>query len=163
MLNIVGYGLECAVATYVGQNWGAGRPDRIRQGTRFAVTMGFLTSAATGAIVCLLAEPMIRFLLTDSSAETIRIGVEALRVLAMFLPGLYLLCEFRAAIQGMGNVVYPMLSGFSELGMRVTAVFLLPAILGRAGLYFVDPAAWVPTMLLMVAGYRSVLHKRKRT
>ena len=163
MLNIVGYGLECAVATYVGQNWGAGRPDRIRQGTRFAVTMGFLTSAATGAIVCLLAEPMIRFLLTDSSAETIRIGVEALRVLAMFLPGLYLLCEFRAAIQGMGNVVYPMLSGFSELAMRVTAVFLLPAILGRAGLYFMDPAAWVPTMLLMVAGYRSTLQKRKRT
>ena len=160
MLNIVGYGLECAVATYVGQNWGAGRPDRIRQGTRFAVTMGFLTSAATGAIVCLLAEPMIRFLLTDSSAETIRIGVEALRVLAMFLPGLYLLCEFRAAIQGMGNVVYPMLSGFSELIMRVAAALVLSMAFGRQGIYFVDASAWVPTMALMMVGYVSVLRKR---
>lgn len=84
-----------------------------------------------------------------------------LRMLAAFLPGLYLLCEFRAAIQGMGNVVYPMLSGFSELIMRVTAVFLLPALLGRMGMYFVDPAAWVPTMLLMVIGYHWVLRNRK--
>lgn len=162
MLNIVGYGLECAVATYVGQNWGAGKKDRIRTGTRFAVTLGFAASAATGALVCLGAEPLIRFLLTDSSGETIRVGVEALRMLAAFLPGLYLLCEFRAAIQGMGNVVYPMLSGFSELIMRVGAVFILPALLGRTGMYFVDPCAWVPTMLLMVAGYRSVLFRRKK-
>lgn len=161
MLNIVGYGLECSVATYVGQNWGAARTDRIRTGTRFAVTMGFVSSAATGLIVCLLAEPMIRFLLTDSPAETVRFGVEALRTLALFLPGLYLLCEFRAAIQGMGNVVYPMLSGFSELAMRITAVLVLPTVLGQAGLYFVDPCAWVPTMALMVIGYRSVLHRRK--
>lgn len=161
MLNIVGYGLECSVGTYVGQNWGAGRTDRIRTGTRFAVTMGFVTSAATGLIVCLLAEPMIRFLLTDSPAGTIRIGVQALRVLAIFLPGLYLLCEFRAAIQGMGNVVYPMLSGFSELAMRITAVLVLPMLLGQAGLYFVDPCAWVPTMALMIVGYRSTLHRRK--
>lgn len=40
MLNIVDYGLECSVSTYVGQNWGAGKVDRIRTGTRFAVTMG---------------------------------------------------------------------------------------------------------------------------
>lgn len=111
--------------------------------------------------MCLFSEPLIRFLLTDSSGETIRVGVEALRMLAAFLPGLYLLCEFRAAIQGMGNVVYPMLSGFSELAMRLAAVFLLPMLLGRAGLYFVDPAAWVPTMLLMVVGYRSVLRRHR--
>ena len=163
MLNIVGYGLECAVATYVGQNWGAGHRDRIRQGTRFAVTLGFFTSAVTGAVVCMAAEPLIRFLLTDSPGETIRVGVESLRMCAAFLPALYLLCEFRAAIQGMGNVVYPMLSGFSELIMRVSVSLLLPLVLGRAGLYFTDPCAWTPTMLLMVIGYRSVLRSREQT
>ena len=159
MLNIVGYGLECSVATYVGQNWGAGRLDRIRQGTRFAVTMGFVTSAATGLLVGLGAEPLIRFLLAESSGETIRIGVQALRVLAIFLPGLYLLCEFRAALQGMGNVIYPMLSGFSELIMRLTAVLVLPKLLGREGLYFTDACAWIPTMLLMVFGYTTMLRR----
>jgi len=85
--------------------------------------------------------------------------VEALRVLAIFLPGLYLLCEFRAAIQGMGNVVYPMLSGFSELTMRILASLLLPLLVGRRGLYYVDAAAWIPTMLLMMIGYKATLKK----
>jgi len=159
MLNIVGYGLECAVGTYAGQNWGAQKPDRIRQGTRFAVTLGFVSSAMTGILVCLFAEPLIRFLLKDSSGDIIRVGVEALRVLAIFLPGLYLLCEFRAAIQGMGNVVYPMLSGFSELTMRILASLLLPLLVGRRGLYYVDAAAWIPTMLLMMIGYKATLKK----
>ena len=112
-------------------------------------------------MVALLAEPLVRFLITDASDETIRIGAEALRIQSLFLPSMYLLCEFRAAIQGMGNVVYPMLSGFSELAMRIGASLLLPLIMGRAGLYFVDAAAWIPTMGLMIVGYIAVLRRRK--
>lgn len=122
--------------------------------------MGFTSSALIGITVALLAEPLIRFLITDASPETIRIGAEALRVQSLFLPGMYLLCEFRAAIQGMGNVVYPMLSGFSELAMRILASLLLPLLVGRTGLYYVDAAAWVPTMLLMVYGYTSILRQQ---
>ena len=160
MLNVVGYGLECAVLTYVGQNWGAGRKDRIRSGVRFTASMGLITAAVSGVAVAFLAEPLIRFLLTDASPETIRVGVESLRVSAMFLWSMYLMCEFRASIQGMGNVVYPMLSGFSELIMRVAAAFLLPMVWGRQGMYFVDACAWVPTMVLMMVGYAAVLRNR---
>lgn len=160
-LYVVGYGLELAVLTYTGQNWGAGKPDRIRAGTRFSVALGFASSALIGIVVALLAEPLVRFLITDASDETIRIGAEALRIQSLFLPSMYLLCEFRAAIQGMGNVVYPMLSGFSELAMRIGASLLLPLIMGRAGLYFVDAAAWIPTMGLMIVGYIAVLRRRK--
>ena len=159
MLYVVGYGLELAVLTYTGQNWGACRQDRIRNGVRFSVIFGFISSALIGCTVALAAEPLIRFLLTDASDESIRIGTEALRTLGMFLPGMYLLCEFRAAIQGMGNALYPMLSGFSELTMRIIACLLLPKVLGRSGLYFVDASAWIPTMVLMIIGYISVLKK----
>lgn len=158
-LYVVGYGLELAVLTYTGQNWGAGKKDRIRTGTRFSVTVGFVTSALIAAGVALLAKPLILFLLPDATQETIRIGTEALRAQVLFLPSMYLLCEFRAAIQGMGNALYPMLSGFSELAMRVVACLLFPLLLGREGLYFVDAAAWIPTMLLMVAGYFVALRK----
>jgi len=160
-LYVVGYGLELAVLTYTGQNWGAGKPDRIRAGTRFSVALGFASSALIGIVVALLAEPLVRFLITDASDETICIGAEALRIQSLFLPSMYLLCEFRAAIQGMGNVVYPMLSGFSELAMRIGASLLLPLIMGRAGLYFVDAAAWIPTMGLMIVGYIAVLRRHK--
>lgn len=162
MLYVVGYGLELAVLTYTGQNWGACRQDRIRAGVRFSVLFGFVSSALIGISVALAAEPLIRFLLTDAAEESIRIGVEALRALGLFLPGMYLLCEFRAAIQGMGNAMYPMLSGFSELAMRILACLLLPMLMGRSGLYFVDAAAWIPTMFLMIIGYYVVLRKGTR-
>jgi hypothetical protein len=44
--------------------------------------------------------------------------------------------------------------------MRVVACLLFPLIMGREGLYFVDAAAWFPTMLLMIAGYFVALRKR---
>lgn len=162
-LYVVGYGLELAVLTYTGQNWGAGKKDRIRTGTRFSVTVGFVTSTLIAAVVALLAKPLILFLLPDATPETIRIGTEALRAQVLFMPSMYLLCEFRAAIQGMGNALYPMLSGFSELAMRVIACLLFPLLMGREGLYFVDAAAWIPTMLLMIAGYFVALRKRVPT
>ena len=159
-LYVVGYGLELAVLTYTGQNWGAGKKDRIRTGTRFSVTVGFVTSTLIAAVVALLAKPLILFLLPDATPETIRIGTEALRAQVLFMPSMYLLCEFRAAIQGMGNALYPMLSGFSELAMRVIACLLFPLLMGKEGLYYVDAAAWIPTMLLMIAGYFVALRKR---
>ena len=104
-LYVVGYGLELAVLTYTGQNWGAGKRDRIRTGTRFSVTIGFVSSALIGITVAVFAPFLIRFLITDASEETIRIGAQALRTQVLFLPGMYLLCEYRAAIQGMGNAL----------------------------------------------------------
>ena len=162
MLNIVGYGLEVALGTYVGQNWGAGQLKRIRQGTRAAVLMGLGTSLLTGAAAILGAELLIRFLLPDAPEEAIRLGTFAFRVLGGFLWGLYMLCEFRAALQGMGNAIFPMLSGVSELICRLGAVLLLPKVMGQEGLFFTDPGAWIFTMLLMVWGYRRHLRRQER-
>lgn len=153
LLNVVNYGLEGAVATYVGQNWGAEQYRRIEKGTRCAVRMGLVTSAAVGMAVLLSAEAMIRFLVPEATADSLRFGVQALQVQALFLPALYLLCEYRAAIQGMGNAIIPMLSGFLELAMRISCTLLLPLWLGNQGLYFTDAAAWVPTMLFLLTAY----------
>lgn len=161
MLNVVGYGLEVALVTYVGQNWGAGNLDRIQKGTRAATAMGLVTSLLTGLAACLAAEPLIVFLLPDAPREAIQIGVRSFRILGGFLFGLYLLCELRAAIQGMGNVKLPMLAGFSELVCRVSAALVLPGFFGQEGLFFIDPIAWIVTMLLMLWGYRRLLRRQK--
>ena len=153
LTNIIGGGLEGAVVTFVGQNYGAGKYDRIRQGARSAFTIGLCASLVTGLLVYIFAEPMIRFFIPDGSAEAVRIGTEALRVQAVFLSFLYLLCEHRAAIQGMGNAIIPMCSGILELAARVGVTLLLPLWLGQKGLYFTDAAAWVPTMLMLTVSY----------
>jgi len=161
LLSVVNYGLEGAVATYVGQNWGAKKFERIQTGTRSAVCMGILASTATAVAVFLFAEPMIRFFVTDAAAEAVRYGTEALQVQAVFLPALYLLCEYRAAIRGMGNAAIPMFSGFLELAMRIGCTLLLPLVIGQNGLYFTDAAAWVPTMLMLFGCYQLLKFKIK--
>lgn len=153
LVNVIGGALEGSLITFVGQNYGAGEHDRIVRGTRSAVTLGFTTSVATGALVWLLAEPMIRFFVPDGSGEVIRVGILALRIQAVFLWSLYLLCEFRASIQGMGNVLIPTLSGFLELVLRIVCALGLPLLIGKEGLYFTDIAAWVPTMTMLIISY----------
>ena len=159
LLNVAGYGLEGSLATFVGQNWGAGKNDRICQGTRTAVRLGLLTAAATGIIVALFAEPMIRFFIADGTPRALVYGVEALRVQALFLPTLYLLCEYRATIQGLGNSVIPMWSGFLELAMRISCTLLLPLLIGQKALYFTDAAAWLVTMVMLMLSY---FHLRRK-
>ncbi len=163
LLNVIGGGLEGAIATYVGQNWGAGQHRRIEEGTRCAVRIGLFTSAVTGWAVGLTAEFWIRFLVPDASAETIRIGTEALQVQAIFLPTLYWLCEYRAAIRGMGNAMVPMFSGFLELAMRIACTLILPLWIGAKGLYFTDAAAWFPTMAMLMVSYYSMRKKYLRS
>ena len=159
LLNLVGGALEGAMVTFVGQNYGAGDKARIIRGTRNGVTLGLITSVATGILVWILAEPMIRFFIPDGTAEMIRVGVQALRIQAMFLWSLYWLCEFRASIQGMGNVMIPTLSGFLELLLRIACTLLLPLAIGKEGLYYPDIAAWVPTMAMLIASYYALKKK----
>ena len=163
LLGVVNCVIEGSLATYVGQNWGAGEKERIRQGTRCAITMALVTSVVIGGIVCFCAEPMIRFFVADGTAEAVTFGVEALRVMAFFLPTLYLLCDYRAAIQGMGNSVIPMYSGFLELIMRIGATLLLPLVMGQKALYFTDAAAWVVTMTMLIIAYYSLARKLLRS
>lgn len=153
LVNIIGGALEGSLVTFVGQNYGAGKYKRIVQGTRSAVTMGCATSLATGVLVWVLAETMIRFFVPEGTAEEIRVGVLALRIQAVFLWSLYLLCEFRASIQGMGNVLIPTVSGFLELALRIFCAMVVPLAMGKAGLYFTDIAAWVPTMTMLIVSY----------
>ena len=162
LTNIVGGALEGSVVTYVGQNYGARRFDRVRQGARTAFAMGTAASLITGLAVYLAAEPMIRFFIPDGSPEAIGIGVQALRVQASFLLFLYLLCEHRAAIQGMGNAIIPMCSGFLELAMRIGYVLLAPQLLGSGSLYFTDAVTWIPTTLMLIVAYYLVRARRCR-
>ncbi len=157
MLEMVGAALEGALATFVAQNAGAKRPERIALGTRAAVIVATAAAVITAAAAFLLAGPLVWLFVAQAEAEVLRVGVEALRVTALFLPVLYLLYLYRAALQGMGDTVTPMLSGFAELLLRIACVLLLPPLLGRWGVYTADAVGWVGAAALLTAVY----HARK--
>lgn len=158
MMEMAGAALEGALATFVGQNAGAGNTARIHDGTRTAVCLGVLSALATAAVAAIFAHPLIALLVTESNPEVIQTGVVALRVTALFLPALYLLCLYRASLQSMGDALTPMLSGFAELTMRIVTVLALPAFIGQNAAYIADGLGWVAAAVLLMAVYYRKKH-----
>ena len=77
--------------------------------------------------------------------------------MAAGLPMLYLLFIYRSTLQGLGDTVIPMISGFVELGMRVGCALLLPLFLGVWGIYTAEIAAWIGAgLLLIISCYREL-------
>lgn len=144
--------LEGAIATFVGQNSGAGRTDRVHKGTATAAKLGILTALCTSALAALFARPMI-ILLVGSDAEVVRCGVIALRTTALFLPAMYMLCIYRASLQSTGDSITPMLSGFTELAMRLISVLLLTRLIGKTAAYIAEGTGWIAAMILLMSVY----------
>ena len=72
--------------------------------------------------------------------------------MAAGLPMLYLLFVYRSTLQGLGDTVIPMVSGFVELALRVGAALLLPVLLGYWGVYIAEIAAWVGAGIFLIIG-----------
>lgn len=154
------YALEGAIATFVGQNIGANQPDRAHEGTRISAKLGLAASLLTAAFAAIFARPLIAFLVADTNAEVLHTGVFALRMMALFLPALYMLCIYRASLQSTGDSITPMLSGFTELTARLLTVILLPALIGSGAACIADGLGWVAAAALLMSVYS--LKQRKK-
>ena len=83
-------------------------------------------------------------------------------IMSLMLPGAYLMNLYRYSLQGLGNSMQPMQSGFFELGARVLVAFVLPRFLGRSGLFWMDGAAWwAAGLFLMLCFYRTLRERVK--
>ena len=165
ILEIAAVSYGYAVSTYTGQNLGAKKPDRIRKGVHAAVLAGVLTAALIGGLMLLFGHHIVGSFLSGEPgevAEALKVAVEFLHIMAACLPILYLLYIYRAAQQGMGNTLMPMLSGFVELFMRIWAAILLPGLIGYSGLFWAEVLAWIGADLLLMPSYYALLGKVQR-
>lgn len=145
-----------AMVTYAGQNLGAGKLSRIRQGTRWAVGTALIISAIISCAMLLFGRGVLAQFLSGEPGEVAlatESGYRYLVVICLGLPVLYVLHVVRSAIQGMGNTVLPMVSGIVEFIMRTGCVLVLPALLGETGIYLAEVAAWVGADFILIPSY----------
>lgn len=144
-----------AMATYAGQNLGAARMDRVRQGVRRA--LGIAAVYGVAALVILhLADVAIMglFLDTATEVEIVAMGQQYLFWNSAFFVPLGALIVWRYSIQGLGFSSLAMLAGVAEMAARtLVAVFLVPP-LGYFGAELANPAAWVAACLFLYPAYR---------
>lgn len=142
-----------AVVTFVGQNAGAQRIERIRQGMRAAVLMGCVTAVMMSGVMLFGGTKILQCFLSGEMAAaacSLEIGRQFLRVLAAFFPFLYLLYILRAGMQGLGNGLIPMLSSAMQMIMRIGCALLLTRCIGYAGVFWGEAAAWLGADLLLL-------------
>ncbi|NLF28825.1 MAG: MATE family efflux transporter [Clostridiales bacterium] len=151
-----------ALTAYVGQNRGAGAFDRIRRGVRASALAGALAAAVIGGIMLLFGRNVLSLFIGSGDAEAsqaLGYALNYLRLMSSFLPVLYLLHVYRSSLQGLGDTLTPMLSGFAELVMRVGAALLLPAVIGFEAVFVGEILAWFGADLILFWGYWARLRR----
>ncbi len=148
---------------FVGQNYGAGKFDRIRRITRICLLSVAVVGLLLGGAGRLFAEPLLSFYITDSS-RAIAAGV--VRMTYICLP--YFLCGIMdvmtGALRGLGASLSPMIISVAGIcGLRVIwilTVFRLPAYHTPGVLYLSYTISWVVTFLAEAVAYRVLLKKK---
>ncbi len=145
--------LGTAMATYCGQNLGAGKYDRIYRGMRSAFFLCFI-AAGLGAVICCFGGPfMIGWFIKNPSDVTIGYAMQYLYTASAFMLPLAWIFTYRNALQGLGRGVIPMVSGVVELVSRYIVILFAAGPFGYPGVCFADPAAWLTTGILLLVSY----------
>lgn len=159
-LAAVSYGY--AITTYVGQNLGAGKIKRIRQGVNSGALMALLTSMVISVLMIVAGKPILSLFIAgepEQVRQVLAIAYKYLFIMAMFLWTLYFLYVYRAALQGLGNTVIPLASGIAEFVMRVAVALLLPKLIGENGIFYAEIFAWSGAAILLAVSYFGVMKK----
>lgn len=132
-----------AYSTFIAQNYGAGKKERIRKGTKESFLISFLFCIVISAVVCIFAAPLMRIFVSAKETTVIASGVRYLRIEGAFYCGigcLFLLYGYYRAVKKPGmSVVLTVIS----LGTRVALAYILSAYIGETGIWMAIPIGWV--------------------
>lgn len=168
LLEIAALSYGYGVTTYVGQNYGAGQYDRIRSGMRSALLLSVGTSLLIMTVMILFGRPVtMLFIASEDAALAAAAGDTAyhyLFVMSVFLPVLYPLYAWRAALQGMGNTIIPMAASILELLFRVGVAISIAHTGAEEWIFAAEPAAWISgATLLAVSFYHRISREENKS
>lgn len=153
--------LGIAMATYSGQNYGAGKPIRIWQGIKSSYVMMMVYVAAINIIIWCFAEKFALLFIDPSETEVIKDTALFLHINLSFFPLLGSLIILRYTIQGAGYTKLAMFSGVSEMIARIMVSLVVVPLFGYLGVCYGDPTAWLFANLFLTPAFIYVYRRLK--
>ena len=151
--------LGVTMATYCGQNIGAKRYDRIKEGVKKCVQISIITSMISAIILIFLGKYFVMMFVSNPDAEILSYAQQVLNISAIFFIPLGLIFVYRNALQGIGDSFIPMMAGVYELVARAIVAFTLPKVLEFMGICLADPVAWFAAVIPLAYTY----YKREKS
>lgn len=145
--------LGASMATYVGQNTGAGRMDRVKEGVRADIILTLICSAFSMIAVLVFGGVLVRLFVTQDSSLVVEKAKIFFYAVAGFYPALGFIYIYRNSLQGLGYGLLPMLGGIFELIARVLVIIVLAKPFGYIGICCAHPVAWVSALIPLIPAY----------
>ena len=165
LLEIAAISYGYAVTTYVGQNYGANRTDRIKEGMKSAIILSVATSILIGLLMILFGRQITMLFISSESPKLLEAAGNTayiyLFIMSICLPILYLLYVYLSALQGMGNTKVPLFSGMIEFVIRVGIAFAVGFTGYESGIFGAEVAAWTGSMVYLMANYYCCINKNR--
>ncbi len=151
--------LSLANSTFVGQNWGAKKYDRIRETLRKVLLIEVLWGVFAAVLIYLFGGTLVRFTTGTNDADMISHAVMSLRIHFATFPFLGVVFVIRHTLQAMGYKIIPICSSCIELGTKfLAASWLIPKI-GFLGTCITEPVTWVIMAAFLVIFYLKKCNK----
>ena len=148
-----------SMATFAGQNYGAGKIDRVRRGVRQVFLMLTAYSLLALGIVYFFGSTIALLFVDASETEILACTQHFLIMNGLFYIPLGVIYALRNTLQGVGFSKIAMLSGLFELVARsVMGLFVVPKF-GFSAVCLAHPSAWIMADLILIVLY-SILMKR---
>lgn len=145
--------LGLSMATFVAQNYGAGKLTRIRNAVKQTVITSFLLSMLMSTLMFLFGPQIIGSFLDQPDTLSVQVGTSYLSISILFYFFLGMIFIFKNTLQSMSKPLMPVVAGFVELGIRFFAAIILAAQIGYEGIYYASPLAWAGGSIIVVIGY----------
>ncbi|MBD5479922.1 MAG: MATE family efflux transporter [Lachnospiraceae bacterium] len=152
-----------AFSTFIAQNYGAGKGERIRKGIRSASLAVVVFCVLVGAIVCILANPLMKIFIDAADTDIIAAGAGYLRMVASCYIGIGFLFLFYGLYRAVHRPGFSVVLTVISLGTRVMLAYFLSAIpeIGVKGIWVAIPIGWFLADLTGAIGF-FYLNRRKK-
>lgn len=149
------------MATYSGQNFGARKADRIKQGVRYALLIDVVYSVVAGLIVYVGLPVFMRlfFKSGDDISTIMEYARPYIAICTSFFIPLSVIFTFRNTMQGCGYGFLPMMGGVVELVARLVCALIAMRTMNYLLACFCDPAAWFAAGVFTMISYLFVIKK----
>ena len=151
------------MATYCGQNLGAGKYDRIRKGLKIAIGITWIWCLMIVIISYTIVPVFVKMVTGTDNAEIINTATLYLKVNTILYFVCTIICIMRNALQGIGDTKTPVISSSIELITKVAVAITLAPYMGYWAIIIAEPVSWVLIVVpILVQMWRNpILNVRK--
>lgn len=145
--------LALSLATFVSQNKGANKIDRIKTAVKYSNIFSIIWGIFATIILAVFSPFLVKLLSNSDNQELISYANKYLVINAAFYPVLGVLFNMRNSLQAMGQKILPLISSGIELAGKIIFVILLIPILDSMGIIICEPVIWCFMCLQLVFSF----------